>query len=308
MATACGEKNRKPRGDLNEERREGILYLVGTPIGNLEDISARALRVLNEVELIAVEDTRQTKKLLAYFKISKPLLSFYKENERIKTQEVIGLLLAGKQIALVSDAGMPGISDPGSFLVKEAVEKGVRIVPVPGPSASLVALTASSLPTRRFVFEGFLPRKPKDRKSQLKRLAPEPRTIILYESPHRIRETLRDIEEFLGSERFIVIARELTKVYEEFWRGTVAEAVKEWEERTIKGEFTLVIQGDTEQKENPEEILESYQRLSSEIKDRVEQGEKLSSVIRAVANRERISRRGLYQWFLAEKAEKNEDK
>ena len=300
MVIVCGEQE-KNRDSLNGEPREGILYLVGTPIGNLQDISARALRVLNEVELIAAEDTRQTKKLLTYFEISKPLLSFYKENERTKTPEVTRLLLAGKKIALVSDAGMPGISDPGSFLVKEAVEKGVRVVPVPGPTASLLALTASSLPTRRFVFEGFLPRKAKDRKSQLKTLAHESRTIILYESPHRLRDTLRDIEEVLGSERFIVIARELTKVYEEFWRGTAAEAVKEWEERTLKGEFTLVVQGEIEEKEKSGELLESYHRLSPEIKDRVEQGEKLSSVIRAVANREGISRRGLYQWFLAEK-------
>ena len=184
--------------NVEQRRIGGELFLVATPIGNLEDISARALRVLNEVDMIAAEDTRQTKKLLSHFKISKPLMSLFKENERYKTEKIITLLADGKKVALVSDAGMPGISDPGAYLVKEAVEEGFRVVPIPGPSASLLALAASALPTERFVFEGFLARKGRKRKQELAALALEPRTIIIYEAPHRIRETLQDLQEYLA--------------------------------------------------------------------------------------------------------------
>lgn len=284
------------------ERRRigGELFLVATPIGNLGDISARALRVLNEVDIIAVEDTRHTKKLLSHFKISKPLMSLYKENERYKTEKIITLLSAGKKVALVSDAGMPGISDPGSYIVKEAVEEGFRVVPIPGPSASLLALAASALPTERFVFEGFLARKGRERKAELAALAQEPRTIILYEAPHRIRETLQDLQEHFGGERRIVIARELTKVYEEFWRGTISQALAEWKERTIKGEFTLVIEGKSEVPTEVKDITEKYRRLYPELTERIKNGEKASIVIREVAKREGFSRHGLYQWFLTE--------
>lgn len=289
--------------DAEQRRIGGELFLVATPIGNLEDISARALRVLNEVDMIAAEDTRQTKKLLAYFKISKPLMSLYKENERYKTEKIITLLAAGRKIALVSDAGMPGISDPGSYLVKEVVEKGFQVVPIPGPSALLLALAASALPTGRFVFEGFLARKGRKRKEELAALAQEPRTIILYEAPHRIRETLQDLQEHLGSDRQITIARELTKVYEEFWRGTISQALTEWKEREIKGEFTLVIQGKAEVLPKIKDSTEKYRRFYPELIERIKNGEKASEVIREVAQREGFSRHGLYQWFLSEQKE-----
>jgi 16S rRNA (cytidine1402-2'-O)-methyltransferase len=289
-----GTENRE--ADLG--RSEGELYLVATPIGNLEDISARALRVLNQVQIIAAEDTRHTRRLLSYFQINKPLISVHKENERYQTEKIINLLMAGKKIALVSDAGMPGISDPGAYLVKEAVEQGIQVIPIPGPSALILALAASALPTERFVFEGFLRRKGKERRAELAMLAQESRTIILYEAPHRIRETLRDLEEYFGGDRLIVISRELTKVYEEFWRGTIGEALAEWEERTIKGEFTLVIQGKPEDLEEVEDITEIYRRLYPELLERVSKGEKASTVIREVARREELSRHGLYQWFL----------
>lgn len=289
-----GTENR----ETEYRKLEGELYLVATPIGNLEDISARALRVLNEVHIIAAEDTRHTKKLLSYFQISKPLMSVYKENERYKTEKIINLLMAGKKIALVSDAGMPGISDPGAYLVKEAVEQGIRIIPIPGPSALILALAASALPTERFVFEGFLKRRGKERRAELTMLAQEPRTIILYEAPHRIRETLQDLDEYFGGDRLIVISRELTKVYEEFWRGSIGQALAEWKERTIKGEFTLVIQGKPEDPVKVEDITEIYQRLYPELLERVSKGEKASTVIREVARREDLSRHGLYQWFL----------
>ena len=289
--------------NVEQRRIGGELFLVATPIGNLEDISARALRVLNEVDMIAAEDTRQTKKLLSHFKISKPLMSLFKENERYKTEKIITLLADGKKVALVSDAGMPGISDPGAYLVKEAVEEGFRVVPIPGPSASLLALAASALPTERFVFEGFLARKGRKRKQELAALALEPRTIIIYEAPHRIRETLQDLQEYLGGDRRIVIARELTKVYEEFWRGSISQALTEWKEREIKGEFTLVIQGKPEVSTKVEDIPEKYRSIYPELIERIKNGEKASTVIREVAKREGFSRHGLYQWFLTEQKE-----
>jgi 16S rRNA (cytidine1402-2'-O)-methyltransferase len=278
---------------------QGCLYLVATPVGNMEDITHRALRILKEADLVAAEDTRHSRKLLAYFAVHQPVISYYREEEKKKSQKLLALLAAGKKIALISDAGTPGISDPGFLLVKAAIENGIPVVPVPGASALLPAVVASGLPADRFVFEGFLPRKNKERRARLSALQDEERTIVLYASPHRLLADLQDLQEYLGEERRIVIARELTKVYEEFWRGTIAQALREWEDREIRGEFTLVVAGAFPAP--PEDFTAKYKELYEEIVDKEKKGEKFSRIIQEVATREGISRRGLYQYCLEKK-------
>lgn len=282
---------------------KGCLYLVATPVGNLDDITLRALRVLKEVDLIAAEDTRRSKKLLSFYRIRKPLISFYREREKSRTEKVLSFLKEGRKVALVSDAGMPGISDPGFLLVKRAVENDITVVPVPGSSAFLAALVASGLPCGRFIFEGFLPKKKKERRERLETLVREERTIVFYVSCHNLLEILHALQEYLGGERKIVIARELTKVYEEFWRGKIKEAVEQWGEREIRGEFTLVVGG---AEFFSREVIDSvkYGKLYREIEKKRENGGRLSSIVREIAAREGISRRGLYQYYL----EKNKEK
>ncbi len=223
---------------------KGTLYIVSTPIGNLEDITLRALRILKEVDLIAAEDTRHTVLLLRHFGIRKPLTSFFEGNELKKREWILSRLNQGDRIALVSDAGTPGISDPGFRLIQVAIENRIPIVPVPGPSAVITALSVSGLPTDAFLFKGFLPHKPKKRKDLLKQLEETRETLIFYESPYRLKETLKDILETLG-DREIVLTRELTKVYEEIIRGRASEILNQVGERTLKGEITLVISGKT---------------------------------------------------------------
>jgi 16S rRNA (cytidine1402-2'-O)-methyltransferase len=220
----------------------GILYIVATPIGNLEDITLRALRVLREVDLIAAEDTRHTQILLAHHGIHATLTSYHEHNERAKAQALVARLEQGTNIALVSDAGTPAISDPGFRLVVEAIRAGLRIVPVPGASALSAVLSASGLPTDRFVFEGFLPAKKKQRRERLQAVRGESRTLIFYETPHRLKDSLDDIGEILG-DRGITLAREVTKMHEEFLRGRVSEIFHQIADREIKGELTLVIAG-----------------------------------------------------------------
>ncbi len=227
----------------------GILYVVSTPIGNLEDMTLRALRILKEVDLIAAEDTRRTGLLLKHFGIHTPLTSFFEANEFKKMNYVLSKLEKGEQVALVSDAGTPGVSDPGFRLVRKAIERGIEVVPVPGPSAVITALSISGLPTDSFIFIGFLPHKLKKRKDILKQLEEERETLICYESPHRISESLKDILETLG-DREIVLARELTKAYEEIFRGKVSEILTRIGERRLKGEITLVISGKTRKESN----------------------------------------------------------
>jgi 16S rRNA (cytidine1402-2'-O)-methyltransferase len=225
------------------------LYLVATPIGNLADITLRALDVLRSADRIACEDTRQTQKLLNHFQIAKPTVSCHEHNERQRTAELVEAIRGGARIALVSDAGMPGISDPGSVLVAEAIAAGVRVIPIPGASAALTALVASGLPTEPFRFLGFLPERAGARRTRLEELAAEagssnaPQTLIFYEAPHRVLETLADLESAWGAETRIVVARELTKIHEEFLRGTVAEVRRELDRRDrIRGEMVLLVQ------------------------------------------------------------------
>jgi 16S rRNA (cytidine1402-2'-O)-methyltransferase len=239
-----------------EKPEEGILsglapglYLVATPIGNLGDITLRALDVLKRVDRIACEDTRQTQKLLNHFQIATPSVSCHQHNERHRAVEFIAALKAGGRVALVSDAGMPGISDPGNWLVREAIAAGVAVIPIPGANAALSALVASGLPAAEFHFVGFLPEKAGARRSRLEELAAEaakleaPCTLVFYEAPHRILETLADLNAVWGPELHIVIARELTKIHEEFLRGTVADVRRELASRDrIRGEITLLVE------------------------------------------------------------------
>jgi len=227
---------------LNPEK--GTLYIVSTPIGNMEDITLRALRILKEVDLIAAEDTRRTGLLLKHFSIQASLTSYFEGNELKKREFILAKLKEGKNVALVSDAGTPGVSDPGFRLIQLAIENQLPIVPIPGSSAVITALSVSGLPTDAFLFKGFLPHKSKKRKDLLREMENVRETLIFYESPHRISETLNDILEILG-DREIVLTRELTKVYEEIIRGKVSEILKQVGDRTLKGEITLVISGKT---------------------------------------------------------------
>ena len=234
---------------MNENKVTGILYICGTPIGNLEDITLRALKILKEVNLIAAEDTRHTLKLLNHYQINTKVTSYYEYNKFKKAPYLVEILKNGQDIALVSDAGMPGISDPGYVLIDLALKNNIKIIPVPGVSALITALVVSGLPTDKFVFEGFLPRKIKERKRYFKSIENEERTIIFYETPHRLKKALKDMLEILG-DRKVVIARELTKMYEEIIRGELSQVLSEIDSKEIKGEITLIVQGGIKKKES----------------------------------------------------------
>ena len=226
---------------MAEQTKPGTLYVVATPIGNLEDISYRAVRVLKEADLIACEDTRHTAKLLHHYGIDKPTISYHEHNEAARAEELVAKLTAGLNVAQVSDAGMPGISDPGYRVIHLSIESGVPVVPIPGASAMVAALAGSGLPTDSFQFLGFLPAKSGQRRTMLEALRPAPHTTVVYEAPHRIAETMKDIVELLGAERPVALARELTKMHEEFIRGPAAEVLRRVQQYELKGEMTLVI-------------------------------------------------------------------
>jgi 16S rRNA (cytidine1402-2'-O)-methyltransferase len=232
----------------------GTLYIVATPIGNLEDITLRALRILKDTDVIAAEDTRHTQTLLRHFAINTPLTSYHEHNERAKTVQLVARLERGESIALVSDAGTPGICDPGYRLVVEATRVGIRVVPIPGPSALIAALSASGLPTDGFNFRGFLPARKRERRSKLQELRVGRYSIVVYETPHRLKESLDDIREILG-ERRMVLAREVTKIHEEFLHGRISEVIAEITHREIRGEVTLIIEGSSDLQPPSEEAL-----------------------------------------------------
>jgi 16S rRNA (cytidine1402-2'-O)-methyltransferase len=227
---------------------KGTLYIVSTPIGNLEDITLRALRILKEVDLIAAEDTRHSLKLLNHFKIRKPLVSYWGEKEKVKAEETLQRLNDGQSVALISDAGTPGISDPGTVLIGKAIKEGIRVVPVPGPSAVITALSLSGFSTVEFTFCGFLPAKETQRRKVLERVSLEQRTLVFYEAPHRILETIADMAEMMG-ERNVVVIRELTKLHEEVFRGTVSTVLDGLEHSTIAGEYVIILEGRPEKGE-----------------------------------------------------------
>jgi 16S rRNA (cytidine1402-2'-O)-methyltransferase len=266
----------------------GTLYVVATPIGNLEDISARALRILGEVDLIACEDTRHTRKLLDRYGISKPLVSYHEHNESARAAELMIDLLAGKNIALVSDAGTPLIADPGYRLVEQARERGVMVSPVPGPSALLAALSASGLPTDSFVFLGFLPPKQGQRRKLLEEWKSLPATLVFYEAPHRILETLEDIAAIFGP-RHCVLARELTKIHEEFLRGTPSQLREALAERAaVKGEITAMIAKSAEVESDEIPLDEAVQKL-------IQAGVPRMEALKTVARRRGLSKREVYK-------------
>jgi len=277
--------------NINRRNEKGILYIVGTPIGNLEDITLRALRILREVNLIACEDTRRTRKLLSRYNIHIPLTSYFEHNKITKADFLIRRLKEGKNIALVSDAGMPGISDPGYFIIQKVLKENISIIPIPGPTALISSLVISGLPTDSFIFEGFLPSKKKARCDKLKELSFEKRTIIFYEAPHRLLVTLKDIMEILG-DREVSLTRELTKKFEETFRGRVSKAIEKFIHP--KGEFTIILKGAQEK----EILKERWQNLS--ILDHLKlvmKEENLSKkeAIKRVAQLRSISKKEVYR-------------
>lgn len=279
---------------MQTDPKPRTLYVVGTPIGNLEDITFRAVRILQTVDIIAAEDTRHTGKLLQHFQVKTPQVSYHEHNRTSRIPELLEHLVNNKAIALVSDAGMPGISDPGYELVKACIEAGITVVPIPGASAAITALSAAGLPTDRFVFEGFLPAKSQHRQEHLESLQTESRTLVFYESPHRLRDTLQDLAEVWGSDRQIVLGRELTKLYEEFWRGTIAEAIAHYNQREPQGEYTLVVAGiPASQPQLTEE------ELKAELKQLISQGISRSQASRQLAKFTSLPRRQLYQLALS---------
>jgi 16S rRNA (cytidine1402-2'-O)-methyltransferase len=251
---------------MAEHTKPGTLYVVGTPIGNLEDITMRAVRILKEADLIACEDTRHTAKLLHHYGIDKPTISYHEHNEAARAEELVAKLVQGLNIAQVSDAGMPGISDPGYRLIKLAIERGVQVIPIPGASALVAALAASGLPTDSFQFLGFLPAKSGQRRSNLETLRRAQHTTVVYEAPHRIAETMKDIVELLGAERPVVLARELTKMHEEFIRGTAAHVLHRVQEHELRGEMTLLI-GKGEAQETQAAVKDIAQRLDEIMRE-----------------------------------------
>ncbi len=267
----------------------GTLFLVATPIGNLEDITLRALRVLREVDLVAAEDTRTARKLLSHYGIEARVVSYHEHNKARRERMLLSALDAGG-VALVSEAGMPAVSDPGYELVRAAWEHGFRVVPVPGPSAPIAALAASGLPTDRFLYIGFLPRRKAERVRVLRDVASVDATLVCFEAPHRLPESLRDMLDVLG-DRPMAAARELTKVHEEIWRGTLSAAVERWSSEEPRGEFTLVIAPP----ERAEQAGEAMGRALEMVSALAAEGVPLSHAVRAVAKALGVPRRALYQ-------------
>lgn len=274
---------------------KGKIYLVATPIGNLEDITLRALRILKEVDLIAAEDTRHTLGLLNHFEISKPLISYYKQNEKTKSEILIKKLLEGQNIAIVSDAGTPGISDPGEEIVKVAIENGIEIIPIPGACAFVNALIASGLSSKEFVFIGFLSAIKKEKKEKLEELKYETKTLILYEAPHKLKGTLEAIYEILG-DRKIVLARELTKIHEEFIRDNVSNILDKIDE--IKGEFVILIEGSTESKKDLDLSDLTNKSLEEHYEFYLNQGFDKKEIIKKIAKDRNTNKNEIYQYFL----------
>ena len=278
----------------------GMLYLVSTPIGNLADLSERAIKVLSEVDFIAAEDTRNSLKLLTHFGISKPMVSYHEHNKRERGEQLVERLLAGESCALVSDAGTPAVSDPGEDLVALCAERGVPVTGVPGCCASITALTLSGLPTGRFTFEGFLPMDKKERRERLEELSFERRTMMLHEAPHKLRVTLADLEKTLGGERRISLCRELTKRNEHIHRTTIAGAVAYYEENEPRGEYVLVIEGGTAKREaSPAEAL-CLLAPAEHVAYYEKQGMKRMDAIKAAAKDRGMAKNELYRILCGE--------
>jgi 16S rRNA (cytidine1402-2'-O)-methyltransferase len=280
-----------------QEKPPGTLYVVSTPIGNLEDITLRSLRVLKEVDLIAAEDTRRTRQLLTHYGIHKPLISYHEYNRRMRERTLLQELREGKSIALVTDAGTPGISDPGEELVRRAIQEDIPLVPVPGPAALVAALSVSGLPTESFLFYGFLPSKAAARKKWLTSLKDRPETLVFYESPRRLGSLLENAAQVLGDRR-VAVAREMTKVYEEVYRGTISEVLDQLGEEELKGEVTVILEGCTSPPPaEPLSVMEALKHYSQEM------GLSMKESVGRVADDLGISRRQVYQESLKMKKE-----
>ena len=275
-----------------EQNKEGILYLVATPIGNLDDITLRAIKILKEVDLIAAEDTRHTIKLLNHLEISKPMISYHRHNEEFRCEYLIKELKEGKNIALVSDAGTPGISDPGEEIVKESIKQNIKIIPIPGACAMINALIASGISTKEFCFYGFLPLNKKNRREKLEEIKNVNKTIILYEAPHKIKNTLEDLKNILDENRKVVLAREITKIHEEFIRGSINEILSKIDE--LKGEMVLIIEGNYNKQENDLcnlTIDEHYIYYEKQGLDKKE-------IIKKIAQDRNVKKNEIYQLFI----------
>ena len=272
-----------------QNKPEGTLYVVSTPIGNLEDITLRALRILKEVDLIAAEDTRRTRQLLTHFGIQKPLISYHEHNEKMRVDTLLEKLREGKNVALVTDAGTPGISDPGEPLIRRAIREQITLVPIPGPAAAMAALSVSGLPTDRFLFYGFLPAKPSARKKSLEGLRKRPETLVFYESPRRLPALLKEAREILGS-RQVAVAREITKVFEETWRGSLDEVLEKIGKEEVRGEVTVVMAGNTDEEaidsQTIRETLQEWQKKT---------GVSRKEAVERVAEELRVAKREVYR-------------
>ncbi|MDV3000878.1 MAG: Ribosomal RNA small subunit methyltransferase I [Chroococcopsis gigantea SAG 12.99] len=274
----------------------GKLYIVGTPIGNLQDMTFRAVETLKKVNLIAAEDTRHTGKLLQYFEVGTPQISYHHHNRLSRQNELLEILFQGKDIALVTDAGTPGISDPGYELIRDCLEANIEVIPIPGVTAVITALSVSGLVTDKFVFEGFLSTKDKYRKEKLQELQTENRTIVFYEAPHKLLDTLKDLAKYLGGERLIILGRELTKLHEELWRGKLSEAVDIYENgRQPKGEYTLVVEGD-----RSKQVIDlSDEEIKDELTKIMAGGVSRSQASKQLAHLTKLPRRRLYEIALS---------
>lgn len=272
---------------------KGKLYLIATPIGNLEDISLRAIRILKEVDIVAAEDTRHTLGLLNHLAIKKPLISYYKETEKTKSEILINKLLEGNNIALVSDAGTPAISDPGEEIVAQCIKNNIEIIPIPGACAFVNALICSGLNTREFIFIGFLSTNKKDKKNKLREVKNENKTLIFYEAPHKVRDTLENILEILGN-RNIVLAREITKIHEEFIRGKVSQILEKLQD--IKGEFVILVEG-TERVDEEKEFLNNLS-LEEHYKYYSNKNWEKKEIIKQIAKDRNTNKNEIYKYFL----------
>ena len=280
-----------------ENRNEGSLYVVPTPIGNLEDITYRALSILKSVSVIAAEDTRNTIKLLNHFNISTALISYHEHNKLVREDQLLEKLANGESIALVSDAGMPAISDPGYEIVKAATEKNFSVIVLPGANAALCALVGSALPNKEFLFYGFLPRKQKEKEEELERLGRYKATLLFYESPYRVKETLKAIQKQLGN-RNIAIARELTKRFEEYVRGTASELIEWTNQSELKGEFCIVVEGNSEEQLEEVENWWSNIEISAHVDYYIHEQELSSKdAIKQVAKDRNLPKRDVYQAY-----------
>lgn len=291
----------EPGRKRNALSKIGTLYLVATPIGNLEDITLRGLRILKEVDMIAAEDTRQTIKLLNHFEIRNTLVSYHEHNKKEKGSQLIDQLLEGKDIALVSDAGSPGISDPGEDLVRLAAENGISVTMVPGPAAVITGIVLSGLSTGRFCFEGFLPMNKRVRTERLQAIKEDVRTLVFYEAPHKLNHTLRDLRTVFGNRR-IALARELTKRFEEIMRCTLDEAIARYEQETPKGEFVLIVDG-ADQKSLEDERINNWNEISLEdhVKRYTDSGLDRNTALKKVADDRGIRKRDVYNSLIEQK-------